>query len=594
MPANAGIHAPPASPARAAFNEPACREMCESVSPRGEGRADGRGEGASNQDPRPWQTLYPSGLDWAAPIPTTTLPAMLDHAADTWPHRPAITFRTTTLTFANLRHRADRLARFLHAAGVRTGDAIALLLPNTPAHPIAFFAALRLGARVVHLTPLDPARAVQRKLDDSSATTLITTNLPGVLPQALAAKIHRLIVADDAEWGPSAASPMPDNAAMSTLDGPPIPWPTLAPTDDALLQYTGGTTGQPRAARLTHANLSAATAIYDTWNNAIGRAYRPGDRILCVLPLFHIFALTTALLRAIANGVEILLHPRFDPTAVLDAIEAGVTHFSGVPTMWIALAAHPGIDTRNLTTLRIAGSGGAPLPPDVQQRLHALTGLRLGGGWGMTETAPAGTNLVPGHDPEPGGIGIPLPGVDLRIVSLDDPTRILPPGEPGEIGIRGPNVTPGYWNRPDENAAAFIDGWFLTGDIGLMRPDGNFLIVDRKKDMILSGGFNVYPRAIEDAIHEHPDVIEAAVIGIPDPYRGQAAKAFVVLREAAPEMTLDSLRTFLAERLGRHELPTALELRETLPHTPVGKLAKRELISPDPAIISSEQERPDE
>ncbi len=501
--------------------------------------------------------------------------------------RPALEFRGRRMGYAELGARVDRLAGGLRAAGVRAGDAVALLLPNSPAHPVAFFAVLRIGARVVHLTPLDPARAVLKKLSDSGARTLITTNLPGVLPQAVAAQgspgvLERLIVADDADWGPDGAGlPLPKGALdMTALEGPEGAWPRADPADVALLQYTGGTTGQPRAAQLTHANLTSTVGIYDAWNRGLGRVYRPGDRMLCVLPLFHIYALTAILLRAVANGVELVLHPRFQLDAVLDAIETGrCTHMFGVPTMWIALVNAPGIGARDLSSLRVASSGGAALPHEVGERFHALTGLRLGGGWGMTETSPAGTNLLPDRAAVPGEIGVPLPGVMLQVVDLDNPRRVLPAGQVGEVRIKGPNVTPGYWMRPAENAASFVDGWFLTGDVGRMEPDGRFVLVDRKKDMIISGGFNVYPRAIEDAIHEHPDVQEAAVIGVPDEYRGQAAKAFVVLRQGAPALSLEALRAFLADRLGRHEMPTALDVRDALPHTPVGKLAKRELMA---------------
>ena len=272
------------------------------------------------------------------------------------------------------------------------------------------------------------------------------------------------------------------------------------------------------------------------------------------------------------------LRPRFDAGQTL-ADFADCTHFYGVPTMWIGLLAHPGAATADFSGLKTISSGGAALPSDVAARIRALTGLRLGGGWGMTETSPAGTNVLPDRDPEPGEIGVPLPGVDMDVVALDDPRRVLPPGEVGEVRIRGPNVTPGYWRADD--GGAFVDGWFLTGDIGRMDAQGLFTLVDRKKDMIISGGFNVYPRMIEDAIHEHPDVREAAVIGVPDPYRGQAAKAFVSLRAGAAALTLDALRLFLADKLGRHELPAALELRDELPHTPVGKLAKRDLMQQD-------------
>ena len=542
------------------------------------------------QRPHPWEALYPSGLAWGTELPATTLPALLDRAVTQYASRPAITFRDQAITFADLGARVDRLARGLSALGIERGEAVALLLPNTPAHPVAFFALQRLGARAVHLSPLDPARAIARKLADSGAQMLITTNLPGVLPQAVEAKrlgaAAHLVVAEDADYGAApGALPVTQGArTVAELDGPPVAWPELRPQDIAVLQYTGGTTGQPRAAQLTHANLTSAVAIYDAWAEGIGRAFQPGDRMLGVLPLFHIYALTAVLLRCIANGAELVLHPRFQTDAVLDAIEHGrITHMNGVPTMWIALVNRPGFAARDLSSLRHVSSGGAALPHEVGERFHALTGLRLAGGWGMTETSPAGTNLLPDQPQAPGEIGVPLPGIEMDVVSLDDPRAVLPPGQIGEVRIRGPNVTPGYWRRPEENAAAFVDGWFLTGDIGRMEPDGRFVLVDRKKDMIISGGFNVYPRAIEDAIHEHPDVQEAAVVGIPDPYRGQAAKAFVAMRAGAPPLTLETLRAFLSERLGRHELPSALEVRDSLPHTPVGKLAKRELIEAEAA-----------
>ena len=532
--------------------------------------------------PHPWEGLYPPGLDWGMPLEAGVVTGLLDRAVGQGAARPALAFRGRVMSYAELGVRVERLARGLHALGVRRGDAVGLLLGNSPAHPVAFFAVLRLGARVVHLTPLDPARAVVRKLEDSGAGLLITTSGAGVRAQVEAARAQMgVVMADDTGWGPGGDGlPLPEGVReMSGLDGPDVAWPVLAAEDVALLQYTGGTTGQPRAAQLTHANLTSAVSIYDGWNAGFGRGFRDGDRVLCVLPLFHIYALTAVLLRAMANGVALALHGRFEVDAVLDAIEVGrCTHLFGVPTMWIALVNAPGIEGRDLSSLRAASSGGAALPHEVGERFHALTGLRLGGGWGMTETAPAGTNLLPGRAAVAGEIGVPLPGVEMDVVALEDPRRVLTAGEVGEVRIRGPNVMRGYWRRPEETAAAFVDGWFLTGDVGRMEPDGRFVLVDRKKDMIISGGFNVYPRAIEEAIHEHPDVREAAVVGVPDAYRGQAAKAFVVLRPGAATLTLDALRAFLAERLGRHELPGALEIRESLPHTAVGKLSKRALM----------------
>ncbi len=538
--------------------------------------------------PFPWERSYPPGMHWDAPVDIMTLPAMLDEVAEQYGDRPALEYRGQRISYAGLCERADRFAAGLLREGFHPGDRVALLLPNTPWHPISFFGVLRAGGIVVHLTPLDPPRASARKMADSGARWLVSTNLPGLLPLALAlldgGHADRLIVGEDEVWeGHSPALPVCD--APGLLRGsqvaavPDGPWPPIAPSDVAVLQYTGGTTGHPKGAMLTHANLTAAASIYRNWDR--GRGYEPkgNERAICVLPLFHIYALSAVLLRALRTGVEVLLRPRFDVEGVLADIEQGrATNFPGVPTMWIALAAHPGIEKRDLSSLRYAGSGGAALPTETAQRFEQLTGLRLGGGWGMTETSPAGTSLLPGADPGHGSIGVPLPSIEMDVVALDDPRRVLPPGEVGEIRIRGPNVTAGYWNRPEETAAAFADGWFLTGDVGHMNEDGVFAIVDRRKEMIISGGFNVYPRHIEEAIHEHPDVVEAAVIGVPDAYRGQAAKAYVRLRDGAAPLTLDALRAFLADKLGRHEMPTALEVRDTLPRTPAGKLAKRELV----------------
>jgi long-chain acyl-CoA synthetase len=358
-----------------------------------------------------------------------------------------------------------------------------------------------------------------------------------------------------------------------------IAWPPVSPDDIALLQYTGGTTGVPKAAMLSHANLTAAVSIHNAWGDPQGLSLRGEGRTICVLPLFHIYALTSCLTRALHLGHEILLRPRFDVATTLDDIEAKrATFFPGVPTMWIAIAHHPGLETRDLSSLVTISSGGAPCPIEIETRIHQLTGRRLGGGWGMTETSPAGSNIPRNRPDKRGTIGVPLPGIVMDVVALDDPHRVLPLGEIGEIRVKGPNVTRGYWNRPDETAASFADGYLLTGDIGYIDDEGFFFIVDRKKDMILSGGFNVYPRAIEEAIYEHPSVEEVIVIGVADAYRGEAAKAFVKLKARAEPFTLEDLRDFLADKLGRHELPAHLEFRSTLPKTAVGKLSKKELV----------------
>ena len=543
---------------------------------------------------RPWEKSYPPGVRWDAPIDTATLPAMLDACTARWAEKPALEYRGRTITYAELRAGVDAVASGLMELGVGPGTPVALYLPNTPYHPVSFFGALKAGGRVVHLSPLDAERELAHKLADSGARILITTNIGfmALLAQKLQRDglIDHLIVGDDTAFGPSAipTSPIEPGPHLIVFEALreagaarlPRRWPDVKVEDVALLQYTGGTTGKPKGAMLSHANLSAACSIYKVWGDP-QRVSAPGtDRIICVLPLFHIFALTNVLLRGLQEGNELLLRPKFDVATTLEDIEIKrATAFPGVPTMWIALANTPDLDKRDLSSLLYVGSGGASLPVEVAERFLKLTGQRLGGGWGMTETSPAGTALPRDCTHKPGSIGLPLPGIMMDIVALDDPRRALAPGEKGEIRIKGPNVTAGYWNAPAETAAAFVDGYLLTGDIGTMDEDGYFYLVDRKKDMIISGGFNVYPRAIEEAIYEHPGVAEVVVIGVPDSYRGEAAKAFVQLKAGAAPFTLEELRAFLTDKLGRHELPAHLEFRDTLPKTAVGKLSKKELIA---------------
>jgi long-chain acyl-CoA synthetase len=538
----------------------------------------------------PGEKFYPEGVRWDAPIARGTLPDLLSKAARDYGSRTAIEFRDRPISFVELEAMAEVAASALLRAGVGQDTSVALFLGNSPDHPANFFGALKAGARVVHLSPLDGERALSHKLSDSGARILVTSNLKALLPMALKflekGLLDRLIVCDDDHWG-AVGNPhtaLPDHPAIITyaqfVEGakPPAEWPAIAPDDTALLQYTGGTTGLPKGAMLSHGNLTSAVSIYDVWG-AKARAERNGvDRVICVLPLFHIYALTVILLRSLERGDLISLHQRFDVEAVMRDIEVKrATAFPGVPTMWIAIANLPDLESRDLSSLVSCGSGGAPLPVEIAKIFERKTSMKLKSGWGMTETCSPGTgHPVEGPD-KPGSIGLMLPGIEMDVVALDDPTRVLPAGEVGEIRIKGPNVTRGYWNRSAETAEAFVGDRFLTGDIGYMDQDGYFYLVDRKKDMIISGGFNVYPQMIEQAIYEHPCVQEVIVIGIPDDYRGEAAKAFVKLKTGAAPLTLDDLRRFLAGKLGKHELPAALDLVDDLPRTAVGKLSRHEL-----------------
>ncbi|WP_340160834.1 dicarboxylate--CoA ligase PimA [uncultured Hoeflea sp.] len=537
-----------------------------------------------------WEKSYPDNMKWDSPIMTGTLPALLDEAVADCPDQTVLEFRDWSISYAGLRDEAELFAAALMAAGLAKDQTVALFLPNTPYHPIAFFGALKAGARLAHMSPLDAPRELAHKLTDSGARTIVTTNLAGMLEGAIklmeAGLADRVIVGDDARFGGDIPTreAIPERDDVIRLDAfcagaaAPSAWPEIHEGDIALLQYTGGTTGPAKGAMLTHTNLTASVASYDVWFEALYGSAGSREKVLCVLPLFHIYALTTILLLCIKRRGQIVLHTRFDPTKVLSDIQSKrITTFPGVPTMWIALANHPELMNTDLSSLKRCSSGGAPLPVEVGQRFEGLTGQRLAGGWGMTETSPAGTNLLPFGEPKPGSIGMPLPGVELQIVSLDDPHKVLPAGEVGELRIRGKNVTAGYWNKPEENEAAFADGFFLTGDVGYMAEDGYFYIVDRKKDMILSGGFNVYPQMIEQAIYEHPAVAECIVLGVADEYRGEAAKAFVTLKSGAEPFTLEELVAFLEDRIGRHELPAALEFRDELPKTSVGKLSRKEL-----------------
>jgi len=349
-----------------------------------------------------------------------------------------------------------------------------------------------------------------------------------------------------------------------------------------VLQYTGGTTGLPKGAMLTHANLSAACAQYvETTRGAPPILAEGEERVLVVLPLFHIYSLTVNLLLGLRLGALLVLHARFDLDTVMKELAAKkISVFAGVPTMFTAMVNHPDMSALDLKALKFCGSGGAPLPAEIERRFFALTGCHLNEGWGMTETSPTGTFTPARGRRKAGSCGIPLPGIRLKFEAVGQPGQPATPGEPGELCIAGPNVMRGYWKNEEATAASMTaDGYFRSGDIAYMDAEGFVFIVDRSKDMLLCGGFNVYPRLIEDAIYQHPGVAEVCVIGVPDAYRGQSPKAFVTLKAGAARFTIDELRTFLKGHLGKHEMVQELEIRAELPKTPIGKLAKKDLVS---------------
>lgn len=539
---------------------------------------------------RPWISSYPAGVRWDITIDAAPAWRLLDDAANRWPQHFALDSLGRRLKYRELRALAARAAAGLQAIGVQPGDRVGLYLPNSPHYPIAFFGALMAGAVVVNYSPLDANATLAHKIADSDTGTLVTLDVDPLYSQAVSllgsTRLKTLVVGSLADF---AAQPMPaarelprESSQRRFLDllendGRFAPHRIEDPASEvALLQYTGGTTGAPKGAMLTHGNICAAAAQCEETTQGNEPTIHPGtERVLLVLPVFHVFAELVMFL-GIKLGAELVLHLKFDAAVIAnDIVTKKISAMFGVPTMFVALLAHARTHGVDLSSLTHCGSGGAPLPTEMIEPFRQATGVTLTDGWGMSETTAVGT-FTPRHGRrKAGSCGIPFPRVDIKIVALDDANRELAAGEHGEICIRGPNVMRGYWKNAAASAAALTpDGFLRSGDVGCIDADGFVFIIERCKDMLLCGGFNVYPTVIEDAIYAHPDVAEVCVIGIADDYRGQSPKAFVRMKEGAAPLTLEALQIFLADRVGKHEMVKALELRAELPKTPVGKLSK--------------------
>lgn len=546
-----------------------------------------------------WLKSYPETVQWDTPLALRPVWELLDMAVRDYPEKPAIDFLGHKLSYRQLDSLVARFARGLQELGVRPGVHVGIYLPNCPHYFIAFLGVLRAGGTVVNYSPLDAERTLAHKIEDSETDIMVTLDLAAFYPKMVAlldsTRLGRLVVGQLTEFcgavteaqagqlGPSTEVDYSDvcHAFGSVLDnaGDFTPYPIEDPrTALAVLQYTGGTTGAPKGAMLTHANITGSCAQLEAILDSSLQAGQ--ERVLAVLPPFHIYALMINMIFSLRLASEVYLHPRFDAETVLREIaDSRITTFPGVPTMFIGLLAHPLTSQLDLTSLKMCNSGGAPLPIDVQQRYQEVAGCALREGWGMTETTTSGTFTPKEAEPHPGSCGLPVPGSRIRIMPLDGSDGELAVGERGEVCIAGPNVTAGYWNRPDATAEAMTtDGFLRTGDVGYMDEGGWVYIVDRTKDMILCSGYNVYPRTIEEAIYEHPSVEEVSVIGVDDAYRGQAPKAFIKLKAGAEAFDFAQLQAFLEPRLGKHERLQAMEIRDALPRTPVGKLSKKELV----------------
>ena len=547
----------------------------------------------------PWESAYPDGIDWRAEVEPRPLTALLDDAAAAFADNICINFRGKYFTYRDVASFVNRAAKGFQALGVRRGINVALLLPNSPYAVICYYAVLKAGGTVANVNPLYTAEEIARHVGDSSACILVTLDLKvlydkvSALPAANP-RLEKIVVCSLA-----GALPLAERALFSVFkrndvavipddnrhiryeklidnDGRFEP-PAINPrTDVAVLQFTGGTTGISKAARLTHANLYSNAEQLALWASTTQHGE---DRILGVLPLFHAFGMTAIMNFGIRIAAQMILLPHFKTAEVLETIDRErPTVIVGVPTMYSAINAAEKLEEYDLTSLEFCVCGGASLPAEIRRRFEELTGCALLEGYGLSETSPVCTvNPLQGVRKN-GSVGLPLPGTVVEIVSLDEPERPMPPGEAGEICISGPQVMAGYANRAQENAQAFRGGHFHTGDVGYLDKDGYLFIVDRIKEMIISGGFNIYPRNIEEVIHRHPAVEEVAVCGVPDDHRGEVAKAFVKLRDGR-HLAAKDLLDFLADKLAPFEIPREIEFRDDLPKTLIGKISKKDLVS---------------
>jgi long-chain acyl-CoA synthetase len=541
---------------------------------------------------RPWQRHYDYNVPLSIRYPRIPAHELLSIPANSFPDKPATNFYGTEMTFWELHQRVRCLANALAPLGVRKGDRVGIHLPTSPQYVIAFYAVMSLGAIVVNVNPMYTLEELTAVVRSTGLTTLITFDmmLPNVRHLCQAVDIPRVVVTRVTDYvkgfPPSTAvdlelepgwhhfSQLLENCSVT---GPPKV--TLSPEDPALIQFTGGTTGVPKGAVLTHANLVAATLQVSLWGGALTGLTPVQERsVLSVLPYFHIYGTVVALSWAVFNCATQILVPRFviDELMGLLANFKKITFFPAVPTMIYAVINHPKAAELELSKkLGLLNNGGAPMAVELIEQTKDM-GIPFSEGWGMSETTSLGiANPILGLK-KPGSIGIPFPDTDVRIVDLAEGVQEVPVGEPGEIIIRSPLVMKEYWNNPEETAGQLKHGWLSTGDIAVRDDDDYIAIVDRKKDMIIAGGFNIYPREIDEVLYQHPKIAEAVSVGIPDAYRGETVKAFVVLK-GGRTATEEEIIKFCRQKLAAYKAPKLVEFREALPKSAVGKVLRKVL-----------------
>ncbi|MDF7777051.1 AMP-binding protein [Sphingomonas sp. AOB5] len=550
-----------------------------------------------------WRSAYLHPGPWDQHLPPLSMVDLFEASANAHPQAPLLDFLGRKYSYAETMDGANRVACGLRAMGYGPGDRIGLFLPNVPHYVAAYYGILKLGATVVNFSPLYTVDELSQQVADSGTKLLFTISATALLPTALAvlekSHLERLVVGSVAGALPGAKSlfyrlfrgsevaKTPDDkriTAFSALihnDGV-CDAPKLDPeTDLALIQYTGGTTGTPKGAMLTHQNLSANARQVARLDPEAGKGV---DRIMGVLPFFHVFANTCVLNRTIVTGGEIVMLPRFNAKQTLAALRrTRPTALPGVPTMYQALLDTPGMARSDFESVRFCISGGAPLAAELKARFEEATGSRLVEGYGLSESSGVVSCNPYEAFNKPGTIGQPIQSTRLRLVDKEDPTRDVPPGEPGELIVAGPQIMRGYWNRPDADASVFVieaqgNRWLRTGDVAVIEEDGFVRIVDRLKDMIAVGGFKVFPSQIEAILYHHPAIKEALVVGMPDAYHGEMPRAYVTLHDDATD-TGETIKAWLNPQLGKHERVDDVVVRLSLPKTMIGKLSRKDLLA---------------
>lgn len=547
---------------------------------------------------KPWLKHYPAEIPHHLTYEEIPVQTFLTRAYEKHPNKCAIHFMGKELDYKELYESALKFANYLRFLGVEKGDRVAIMLPNCPQAVIAYYGILYAGGIVVQTNPLYTERELQYQMLDSEAKVILALDIlyPRIMKVIHQTKIENVIITGIKDY-----LPFPKNliypfiqkkqygfsvkvehrgqthlfTEILRIEQPkPIDVPFNFEEDLALLQYTGGTTGVPKGVMLTHKNLIANTMMCDAW---LFKCEEGKEVVLGLLPFFHVYGMTTVLILSIMKSNKMVLLPKFDVEQTLKTIDKEKpTLFPGAPTMYIGLLNHPDLKKYDLTSIKACISGSAPLPVEVQEKFEEITGGKLVEGYGLTETSPVThANFIWGKRVV-GSIGVPWPDTEAVIMKQGE-NEILPPGEVGEIAIRGPQVMKGYWNRPEDTAMSFVDGWFLTGDLGYMDEEGYFYVVDRKKDVIIAGGFNIYPREVEEVLYEHEAVQECVVVGVPDPYRGETVKAYIVLKEGK-SVTQEELNKYCRQNLAAYKVPRIYEFRDSLPKTAVGKILRRTLI----------------